>query len=134
MKQIRQVVVQRSLAMTIDDRGGGLQRGSSQLDRALEITRTSVGEREVVQRGDTSSRIVYSLGDRETLLEVTALAREDPENVVRLRECVVVSGALRESERLLSETDGPWRVPAAMRREAPVARDAGATAHVLLAA
>src|SRR2546425_12782529 len=67
MKQIRQVVVQRSLAMTIDDRGGGLQRGSSQLDRALEITRTSVGEREVVQRGDTSSRIVDPLGDRETL-------------------------------------------------------------------
>src|SRR5439155_23022529 len=68
------------------------------------------------------------------LLEMAALAREDPEDVVRLRECVVVSRPLRETERLLSETDGPRRVPAAMRRETPVPRNAGAAHHVLLAA
>src|SRR5207245_5393690 len=88
---------------------------------------------EVVERGGMGRAVADALGDGDRALEVGALAAEDPEDVVGLRERAVVAGARREAERLLREERRAGRRAAAMRGEAPIGGHARAACGVLLA-
>src|SRR5215218_8282381 len=57
VKQIREVVVQRRLAVAVALGGAERQRRARELERALELTARAMSEREVVERGDARALI-----------------------------------------------------------------------------
>src|SRR2546428_5947995 len=119
--------------MTIAELVADPERLLGERDRLVVPAGASEREREVVERGGVGRAVPDTLGDRDRALEVRALAAEDPEDVVGLRERAVVAGARREAKRLLrEERRARWRA-AAMRGEAPVGRNACAACGVLLA-
>jgi len=119
--------------MTIAELVADPERLLGERDRPVVLARASEREREVVERGGVGRAVPDTLGDRDCALEVGALAAEDPEDVVGLREGAVVAGARREAERLLREERRTCRRAAAMGGEAPVGRNACAACGVLLA-
>src|SRR5258708_7320583 len=124
---VGEVVVQRGGAMAVARRLALRERLLGERERVIELAGVLQREREIVERRDVRLAIAELLRDRDARLEVCPRAggAEDAEDVVRLRERVLVLRSLRQAEGLAGQTLRSRLIAGAMGREAPVREDPG---------
>ena len=127
VEEVRKVVVERGLPMTVATRGAEGQSLRGQRRCRLDVPGSSLGEREVVHRGHARAGIAQLLGELDARAEMLArhirlapTRRKDAEHVVRLGERLPVLRGLGQAERLLGEHECAGVVATAMLVETSI--------------